>query len=436
MRQHVKGRTLITAGLLYLGLCFASLVDALTLDQALDLAVGYDKKYASAIFEARSAEYLPTIGRSGLLPKVSLTGFQAGNRLTQTQAGSLGDPTTTQQNYTAQSYAAQLTQPLFNLAAIASYLQSTVQEKASQHKLGMEFNDLRIKVIEAYCTLASAQEIFANTENELISFLEQEKIVNIKRLAGAASKTDLEEVVYAKLQAQAGLNEANNNVLQAKIVLENLLGIDLIASQPMIMPQSVISPNTQLHALLASAREANPKILFQREIAKSADYDHQKNKAAHTPTLDIVGFQGYQNSNTISTVGQKAKQSYLGLQLNLPLLTGGEAYGKERQSAFYAQSQRTLLESEINNTQELVKKLYTQVQTSNENLSTLKSQVQAADRIYMSMAKQQELGLKSTYDLTLATRRKFQSQRELSRSKYEQIQALKKLEVQAAIGGL
>lgn len=429
----MKDNELLAASLLCAGLCFASVTHALTLDQALDLAVGYDKKYASAIYEARSAEYLPTIGRSGLLPKVSLTGFQAGNRLTQTQANPLGDPTTTQQNYTSQSYAAQLTQPLLNLAAIASYLQSAEQEKAAQHKLGIEFNELKTKVIDAYCALATAQEVYINTANELTSFSEQEKIVNAKQLAGAASKTDLEEVVYAKLQTQVGLNEANNDLLQAKIALENLVGIDLTPTEPMIMPQSLISPSTKLHFLLINAKDANPKILYQREASKSADYEHQKNKAAHLPTVDIVGFQGYQNSNTISTVGQKSQQSYLGLQLNLPLITGGETYGKERQSAFYAQSQRLLLESEINNTQDLVKKLYTQVQTSNEKLSTLKSQIQTADRLYMSMAKQQELGVKSAYDLTLATRRKFQSERELSRSKYEQIQALKKLEVQAAI---
>ena len=43
------------------------------------------------------------------------------------------------------------------------------------------------------------------------------------------------------------------------------------------------------------------------------------------------------------------------------------------------------------------------------------------------------MGLKSTFELLAVIRKKFQSERELSKSAYERIQALKKLEV--AVGG-
>ena len=405
---------------------------ALSFDQALDLAIGYDKKYASAIFEARSAEYVPVIGRSGLMPKVTLTGFQAGNKLSQSQADFFGQPTTTQQNYTSQSYAAQLTQPLLNLAAIATYLQSTKQEKAAQQKLAIEFNELKTRVIDAYCALALAQEVYAQTAKELVTYTAQEKIASARLLHGASSKTDVDEIIYAKLQTQATLDEANNAMLQAKIALEKLLGFEIAINEPMTMPLSYLSPNTKLESLLLSAKDGNPKILYQKYQLDSADYENQKNKAAYIPTVDIVGYQGYQNSNTISTVGQKSTQGYLGLQLNIPLVTGGETYGKERQSALYAQSQRMLLESEVNDVEESVKKLYSQAQTSGEKISTLKLQTKTAEQLYLSFLKQQELGLKSNYDLLMATRRKFQSDRDLAKAKYEKIQALKRLEVVAS----
>ena len=132
-------------------------------------------------------------------------------------------------------------------------------------------------------------------------------------------------------------------------------------------------------------------------------------------------------------MGQKSIQGYLGLQINIPISTGGETYGKERQSAFYAESQRMLLESEINGVEESVKKLFSQGQISTEKLATLRLQTQAADRLYLSFLKQREMGLKSTYDLLVATRRKFQSERDLAKTGYERIQALKKLEV--VVGG-
>jgi len=429
MRQRVNVNFLLAC----FSLCLASQVHALTFDEALDQAIGYDKKYASAIFEARSAEYLPTIGRAGLLPKLSITGFQANNNLTQTQPDMFGNSATTTQNYTAKSYAGQLTQPLINLGAIAGYLQSTTQEKVAQQKLGMELNDLKSKVIDAYCALASAQEVLAHTTKELGTLSEQEKILNAKQLAGASSKSDVEEIIYAKLQTQANLDDANNTLMQAKISLEALMGSGISTKEPLAMPQIYLSPKNKLGELIYTSKDTNPKILYQKGNFESAVYENKKNQAAYIPTVDIVGYQGYQNSNTLSTVGQKSIQGYLGLQINIPISTGGETYGKERQSAFYAESQRMLLESEINGVEESVKKLFSQGQISTEKLATLRLQTQAADRLYLSFLKQREMGLKSTYDLLVATRRKFQSERDLAKTGYERIQALKKLEV--VVGG-
>jgi len=402
---------------------------ALTFDQALDQAIGYDKKYASAIYDARSAEYLTVVGRAGLLPKITLTGFQANNNLTQNQPGVFGGVSTTQQNYTAQSYAAQLTQPLLNLSAIASYLQSSNQERAAQQKLRIELNDLKYKVIDGYCSLALAQESYSDTAKELNALIVQEKIVIARQLAGVSSKTDIEEVDYALLQTRANLDDAKNALIQAKIGLEKLIGTRLSIRELLEVPQVNLPIDINLGDLINSVKSTSPKILYQKNNLEVAIYENKKNKGAYVPNVDVVAYQGYQNSNSLSTIGQKSAQGYIGLQLNIPLITGGETYGKERQSAFNVESQRMLLESEINDAEELVKKQYFQVKSSNEKLLTLRYQVQVADRLYVSFLKQKELGLKSTYDLLIATRRKFQSERDLNKSKYEQIQAVRKLEI-------
>lgn len=410
-------------------LCFAGQTHALSFDQALDLAVGYDKKYAAAIYEARSSEYLPTIARAGLLPKLTISGFQANNNLTQTAPDFLGNTASTTQNYTAKSYTGQLTQPLLNLAAIATYLQSKKQENAARQKLAVDLNELKMKVIDTYCALASAKQVLHDTQNELGTLIEQERIILTKLQLGAASKTDLEEVIYAKLQTQAISDDANNTLLQAKIDLEALIGRPIAPTEALEFPATLLPPSIKLDELLTLAKETNPKILYQQEVYGSALYEQKKNRAGFVPTIDIVGYQGYQNSNTLSTVGQKSTQGYLGLQLNIPLSTGGETYGKERQAAFYAESQRLLIESEMNEVQAQVKKLHSQAFVTSEKLATLKLQVHSAQQLYLSFLKQQEMGLKSTYDLLIATRRKFQSERDLAKTKYDRIAVLKKLEV-------
>ena len=411
------------------GLCVISNVQALTLDQSLDEAIGYDKKYAAAIYEARSAEYLPTVARAALLPKLTISGFQANNNLTQTAPNLFGGTSTTAQNYTAKSYSGQLTQPLFNLAAIATYLQSKKQEGAAQQKLSIDLNELKVRVIDAYCTLASAKKVYLSTARELKTLGEQEKIINAKRLAGAASGMDLEEITYSKLQTQAILDDANNILLQAKIDLEILIGRSILPTEALELPVAYLPPEKKLNELIEIAKNSNPKILFQQSNYQSAVYQNNSHQSMHAPTVDIVGYQGYQTSNTLSTVGQKSIQGYLGLQMNIPISTGGETYGKVMQSRFYAESQRLLVDSEVNEVEASVRKLYSQVKIGAEKLTTLKSQIWAADQLYHSFLTQREMGLKSTYDLLIATRRKFQSERELDKTQYERVQSLKRLEV-------
>lgn len=412
-----------------IGLCISCTSYALSLDEALDQAIGYDKKYAAAIFEARSAEYLPTIGKSGLLPKLSISGFQASNDLTQTGADIFSNPNTSTQSYTAKSLTGQLTQPLFNLAAVATYLQSKKQEKAAQEKLAIDLNDLKIKVIDAYCSLAAAKAAYLETAKELGALQGQENILLSKHLAGASSATDVEEVRYAKLLTQATLEDASNALNQSKIDLEILTGRSISNTEPLITPPIFLPEKKSLEEFLQLANENNPKISQQKSLYESASYENKKNKAAYLPTIDIVGYQSYQNSNTLSTVGQKSAQGYLGLQLNIPISTGGETFGKERQSALYEESQRLMVESVANDVKASVEKMYFQAKILAEKQRTLKSQIHSAEQLYLSFAKQRDLGLKSTYDLLVATRRKFQSERDFVKSLYEEIGILKKLEV-------
>lgn len=404
-------------------------VMAMTYGEALGQAVGHDKQYAAAIYEAQSSEYLPVIGRAGLLPKLSLSGFQASNALTQANQDFLGNPNTSSQRYLAQSLAGQLTQPLINLAALAAYLQSKSQASASQQKLAISFSELASNVAGAYYGLASARESYAYTKKEVKNFDDQERVIHVRRLNGAASSADLEEIRYAKMQALVTLDEVRNDIEQASISLEKLLGRKIADSEILQLPAKDDIIKEKLETLMATGIERNPKILYQKQMHESARLEHKKNQASYAPTLDLVGYQGYQNSNTLSTIGQKSKQGYLGLQFNVPIFDGGEAYGKERQSALFVESQRMVLESEIGNVVEGIKKAYTQAKISSEKLNTLRQQLSSANFLYKSFQEQNALGLKSTYELLSVARKKFQCEREIAKTTYEKALAIKHLEI-------
>lgn len=414
-------------------LLFSINAKALTYEQALDLAIGYDKKYASAILEQKSSEYLSTIARSGLIAKMQLTGFQAANRLNNNQPDIFGNPGTTNLNYTSQNYTASLTQPLLNLAALAEYMQSGKQEEAAVAKLSIAFNELSLQVASAYSSFGAAKEALYYTKKELSVLEDQEKITLAKKKAGLSSQTDLEEVIYSKLQVQANLDDANNTLASAIITLEKLIGIKVPPNELVaFIPNKNLLGRT-LDDLIFAAKQDNPKILYQKKQYESSVYEHRKARAGWAPTLDLVAQQSYQNSGTLSTINQKSLQTYTGLQLNIPIFNGGATYGRDRQTAINSESQRVLIESETNDVEESIKKDYESMRTANDRYKTLKSQVESAKYLFGSTEKQKEMGLKSTYDLLISIRRLFQSERESSRTKYDGALAGKKLEINSGL---
>lgn len=406
---------------------------ALTYEQALDKAIGYDKKYASAVLEQKSSDYLSTIARASLLAKVSINGFQAVNRLNQRQADIFGNPNTTSLNYGSQSYTAQITQPLINLAAIANYIGSNRQEEAQRAKLAIAFNDLAINVANAYATLGAAKETLFYSKKELETLENQEKIVTARKREGISSQSDIEEVLYSKAQAKVSLDEATNALVQAQITLEKLTGEMMPANEPIsfIVSQKIIQHS--LGDLIELAKSGNPRIIYQQKNYETANYEHERNKAAYAPTVDLVAAQSFQNSGTLSTINQKSLQTYAGFQLTIPIFEGGSTYGKERQSAYYADSQRVLVESEVNDVRESIQKDYEQLRISNLKYKSLEEQVKSAKFLFSSIDRQRVLGAKSTYDLMTYIRRQFQSERDAAKAKYEAALSSKKLEINTGL---
>ena len=414
--------------LFFLSMLFCASAQALTFNEALDAAVANDKKYAAAIYEYQAAEYLPTIARAGLLPKVNFSTYKASNKLTQTQADFFGNPSTSNQNYTATARSVQLQQPLINLAALAAYLGAQSDVEAASYKLKTSYADLVLELSNSYSNYLAYSRVVNLTLDELSLLEKQQTIMEKRQALGASSIADIEEVKYSKYQAQSTLETAKANLEMSKAPLERLIGRKLTTKDEL----AFVDYSKQLPASLQAATEialiSNPAILRVQKTADSASLANRKAQADYLPTLDLVAANGYQNSNTLSTVGQTSQQSYFGLQLTVPIFSGGETYGKERQSAMLALSERTKVEAQIDEVKEDLAKNYQLLTSTKLKRDALNSQIASANFLVDAASKGYELGAKSLYDKLLAIRKSFDAKRDLQMTNAQQMQAQVKID--------
>ena len=84
--------------------------------------------------------------------------------------------------------------------------------------------------------------------------------------------------------------------------------------------------------LLELASERNPDLLAQRETLEAAVQDVRKNLSDHSPTVDLVAAYSRSENGQDIAIGQKLTTTSIGIQIAVPLYTGGQTQSTVRQA--------------------------------------------------------------------------------------------------------
>lgn len=405
---------------------------SMNLQEAYELALLNDPVYLGAKHEYEAGlENLP-IGRSALLPKLNAS--YGMNRSYATQWGqqySGGPNYANTYQYPSENGGIYLQQPLFSLEAIAKYKQGDAQTEQAKAKFLTDTEELLLRVAQSYFEVLATEENLKYSEEEKKLYHQQYKVS--KQLFNAGEKTyvdALESESQSELAEVKEIELTNElSVRQQKLQDVTNATRDSVSKLNKLNSEEIfLKPRWQNYSELEEKLKSNNsqlKTIEQKvEVAKQ---EYRKNHYQHYPTLALTGGITTQQSNTPTSIGQTTNQNYVGVQLNVPLYSGGEISSRSSQS--YSMYEKAKQEEESLKRQlmsELVKN-FDQFNTSQKKIMVLNKSVKTNKEIIASTKISIAAGEKSTLDAINAEKNLYVAKRDLTQTKYTYLVAYLKI---------
>lgn len=387
-----------------------------------------DLAAARAQYQARR-EVVPQ-ARAGLLPFLG-----ASAEVTDTRTEFDTDSGSRSLSRSGSAYQASLSQPLFRADRWFQLKAAQAISEQAALQLSIAEQDLIVRSAQAYFAVLQAQDNLAALKAEESAFKRQLEQASERFEVGLSDRTDV-------LEAQAGFDTARANrsiaqrqvedAFQALFTLTNreyraLEGIQ--HSLPVLAP----TPN-DAGAWVDSATQQNLNLLAVNQAVTAAEQTLRQRRAGHAPTLDAVAAYrrgnndslGFTNAQNIPGIPLPrytgdVEQSSIGLQLNIPIYSGGltsslgrEAYHQLDATEQQRESLRRQVVEAARNLHRAVNTDIEQVQARRQTIVSNQSALEATEIGY-------QVGTRNIVDVLDTQRRLYAAVRNYNDARYDYI---------------
>ena len=278
-------------------------------------------------------ERLPQ-ARAGLLPQISASAGRNNNNLDTTAPNILGTPVTTNEKYLSDNKTLQLRQPLVNMQRWLQFQQAKSVVEEVEANLDRDLQNLVVRVAGVYFEALM-------TDEQLDLVLAQKKtytaLVDAAKkglAAGSGTRTDIDDAQSRLDMATAQELEARQNQDLARRQLQLLVNqpVNQIAKLNVAALQLSAPMPANLDDWTRKAEQASPEIRAMQARLDAARREVSKAQAGHLPTVDAVAQWSNSGSENITRVNSRFENKTIGLQLNIPLYSGGYVNSTIRQA--------------------------------------------------------------------------------------------------------
>lgn len=402
----------------------------LAVDNNADLAA------AHADYKAQS-ERIPQ-ARAGLLPQI---GAGASNTDSRSKVDTTGGSRTTSRSGLV--YQASLSQPLFRLdrwyqlqAARSSNEQSALELSAIEQNLILQSS-------EVYFAVLRTQDNLAASRAEEEAFKRQFDLASERFDVGLSDKTDVLQAQAAYDAARANRLVAERMVSDAFQALATLTNTELSALEGVKHSLPVLAPTpNDANAWVSTATEQNLSLQAINYAVQAAEDSVKQRKSGHAPTVDAIAqYQkgdndslGFINSGVSPRFDGKAEQSSIGIQLNIPLYTGGMTSSQVREGVYRLDQTEQMRESLRRKTVQDARNYYRAVNTDVEQVQALKQAIISSQSAVEATQIGYDVGTRNIVDVLDAQRYLYAAVRNYNNARYDYI--LNNLRLQLTAGTL
>jgi TolC family type I secretion outer membrane protein len=406
----------------------------MSFSEALKAAQTNDAPFRAAGFEYDAARYGVPIARAQLLPVVGLSASESA------VAGSRRFPNSQNQevriplDYGAPQVSLNVRMPLFNFDAISGYRQAQAQSEVAEAVFRSQGLDLVDRLAAVYVQVLVAEETRRLTEAQVKAYALQAEQAARRLDRGEGTRVQVAQAQATVDVARTRLLEASDLVDLSRSRLERLTGV----SQPKtrLLPAAhtpvALFPE-RLGDWIEMALRQNPSLQAQERSREVARQFTRRQTSGHLPKLDLVASVGRNENDASNAVGQVTTIRSVGVQLSVPLFSGGgvdasvkQATLRESQVAEEVRRERETIEVDIQRHYQAVVNGEKRVASYLKALESTALAVQGARRAL-------ETGLGTNSDLAEAQAVNFSAARDLAQARTETLLSRVRLMLRAGM---
>ena len=406
---------------------------AMNLIQALEAALQNDQTYQSAIHENAAAGRASAIARAALLPNIGMS-FNLSKNMAERTITNAGRISRDSPDYVSNVATLSLRQPLYNADAEARFRQSSAQTDYSEAVFVGRTQELISRLFAAYVDTLFAQDQIRLATAQRNALKENQTTNQRKFEKGEGTKTDVLETQARFELAQAQLLEAEDNVETMRRKLMTITG-------PFNTPIDSLEAYTEFFSLTPDdypeweelALRTNAEIVSQRYLVTSAEQEIKRAEAGHLPRVDLVASLNKSSSDSLFTYNQESTTRSIGVQMTLPIYSGGGVNATVLQALSNLDRAKADLAAKINKVLVELRKQHRLVSTTQSRIIALAKAEQSALQVIDATKKSVTAGIRVNLDLLNAEQQLFTTRRDLAQARYSYLTAYLQLRYAAGV---
>lgn len=425
-------RHLPRLGAVALAWACAGTVQAVSFGEAFEAALAHDPQFQGARFERESTQQGVPIARAGLLPSVNLSMSQSRVQGVRTFPNALDQEVRQDLDYKAPQRSLSVRMPLFNYEAISRYRQSLAQYDYADELFRVRSGDLLDRLGTAYLQRLLAEENVRLSQAQVRALEAQRDRARSMMQRGEATRIEVAESDAALDVARVQLIEAQDQVVLARRALLRITGMDLPGLNdvtPDYRPTTLGS--TQLGDWQEIALQRNPSIQARQLAVESARLAIHRNQAGHLPRLDLVASASVSRNESLSTLSQESRLHSVGVQLQVPIYSGGGVSASVRQAAADRLRAEADLDGERQTVALDVQKYFQSVINGAAKVDAYRKALMSSEVALEGSMKSLAAGYRTNADVLEAQSKVYTARRDLARARYDYLVARMRLQLQA-----
>jgi outer membrane protein len=303
--------------------------------------------------------------------------------------------------------------------------------------------DLMSRVAQRYFDVLASQDVLDAQQGALASVNRQLEQAEKRYEVGLIAITDVQEVRASHDSSAAAVIAAKRQVASAQEFLREITG-DLFDSlaRP-IEPFELTSPDpVSEDRWVEMALQQNLSLVSSRLAADIARENVSASRGGHFPSLDLVASRFKINSDgtSINTDGTPygnssvdQNQRSIGIQLTFPLYSGGMVSSQVRQAVYQHRAAKERVERVARQTEHDARDSYLGVLSEISRVKALRRAVESNTTALNATEAGYEAGTRTAVDVVESRRLWIQAQTDYSRSRYDYMINVLKLQQAAGI---